>query len=62
MDIFQQCESEIRSYSRSFPALFAKAKGAHLYDASGRQFIDFFSGAGALNYGHNNELLKNAYK
>lgn len=60
MDIFQQRESEIRSYSRSFPALFAKAKGAHLYDASGRQFIDFFSGAGALNYGHNNELLKNA--
>ena len=60
MDISQQRESEIRSYSRSFPALFAKAKGAHLYDASGRQFIDFFSGAGALNYGHNNELLKNA--
>lgn len=43
-----------------FPCSLPKPRARHLYDANGRQFIDFFSGAGALNYGHNNELLKNA--
>jgi diaminobutyrate-2-oxoglutarate transaminase len=29
-------------------------------DESGRQYIDFFAGAGTLNYGHNNERINNA--
>ncbi len=53
-------ESEVRSYSRAFPALFARAKGASLYDAQGREYIDFLSGAGTVNYGHNNEAMKAA--
>lgn len=60
MDIFERRESEVRSYSRAFPAVFDKAKGAHLHDQSGRRYIDFFSGAGALNYGHNNDRIKTA--
>lgn len=60
MNIFERRESEVRSYSRSFPAVFAKARGAYVYDTTGRQYIDFFSGAGALNYGHNNEQFKAA--
>jgi diaminobutyrate-2-oxoglutarate transaminase len=31
---------------------------ARLYDENGRQYIDFFAGAGALNYGHNNDYIK----
>jgi diaminobutyrate-2-oxoglutarate transaminase len=31
-----------------------------LTDEEGRQYIDFFAGAGSLNYGHNNPLLKQA--
>src|SRR3546814_16472757 len=29
-----------------------------LIDENGSEYIDFFSGAGTLNYGHNNPLLK----
>jgi diaminobutyrate-2-oxoglutarate transaminase len=57
---FEQHESNARSYCRSFPSLFKKAKGSYLYDAEGRGFLDFFSGAGSLNYGHNPEPLKKA--
>ena len=56
--IFERRESNVRLYCRSFPTVFTKAKGAHLFDASGRDYLDFFSGAGALNYGHNNEHIK----
>jgi diaminobutyrate-2-oxoglutarate transaminase len=53
VNIFDRLESDVRSYCRHFPALFARARGPYLYDADGRQYIDFFSGAGSLNYGHN---------
>tara|TARA_B110000483_G_scaffold129435_1_gene155139 strand:+ start:10718 stop:11989 length:1272 start_codon:yes stop_codon:yes gene_type:complete len=53
MNIFQRRESEIRFYCRSFPTVFERAEGARLFDREGRPYIDFFAGAGALNYGHN---------
>ncbi len=56
--IFEAFESEVRSYCRSFPALFSKGLGCRLYDDEGNSFLDFFSGAGALNYGHNDPLMK----
>jgi diaminobutyrate-2-oxoglutarate transaminase len=59
-EIFQRRESEVRSYCRSFPRVFVKAKGPFVHDASGRRYIDFFCGAGALNYGHNDEPIKRA--
>jgi diaminobutyrate-2-oxoglutarate transaminase len=51
-------ESEVRGYVRSFPVVFERASGSLLFDEAGRQYIDFFSGAGTLNYGHNNPVLK----
>lgn len=36
----------------------ASARGSWITDASGRRYLDFFAGAGALNYGHNNPILK----
>ena len=57
---FLSLESEVRSYCRSFPAVFKKALGCHVEDEDGRQFIDFLSGAGSLNYGHNNPHIKRA--
>lgn len=60
MQIFQRRESEVRSYVRSFPIVFEKARGAQLFDREGRPYIDFFAGAGALNYGHNPERMKQA--
>jgi 4-aminobutyrate aminotransferase-like enzyme len=31
-EIFDERESNVRSYSRSFPAVFSHARGAFLYD------------------------------
>lgn len=58
MEIFDSLESEVRSYCRSFPVVFSRGTGCFLYDESGREYLDFFSGAGTLSYGHNNPLLK----
>ncbi|WP_439116448.1 diaminobutyrate--2-oxoglutarate transaminase [Paenibacillus antri] len=58
LDIFEKLESEVRSYCRGFPTLFAKARGYTLWDAEGTAYLDFFAGAGALNYGHNHPALK----
>lgn len=58
MDVFERLESDVRSYIRGFPDVFVAAKGAQLRARSGRQYIDFFAGAGALNYGHNDDALK----
>ncbi|MFJ9500767.1 diaminobutyrate--2-oxoglutarate transaminase [Brevibacillus centrosporus] len=58
LTVFEQMESEVRSYCRSFPVVFTKASGHMLWDRSGKAYIDFFAGAGALNYGHNNPAIK----
>lgn len=58
--ILERMESEVRTYSRSFPVIFTEAKGARLHAEDGKQYIDFLAGAGTLNYGHNNPKLKQA--
>jgi len=58
MKIFDEIESEVQSYARSFPRVFNKAQGEFLYDAEGNRYLDFLAGAGTLNYGHNNSLFK----
>ncbi|WP_018922709.1 diaminobutyrate--2-oxoglutarate transaminase [Salsuginibacillus kocurii] len=58
LNIFHEHESEVRSYCRSFPTIFTKAEGEYLWDQAGNKFIDFFAGAGALNYGHNPPAMK----
>jgi diaminobutyrate-2-oxoglutarate transaminase len=60
MRIFEEMESEVRGYVRAFPAVFDRAKGAFLYDEQENEYIDFFAGAGTLNYGHNNSIISEA--
>lgn len=60
MRVFNNLESEVRGYIRSFPTIFEKSKGAFLYDQQDNKFIDFFAGAGTLNYGHNNDRISKA--
>lgn len=60
MKIFEELESEVRSYARSFPRVFNRACGEYLYDNDGTEYLDFLSGAGTLNYGHNNPVFKKA--
>jgi diaminobutyrate-2-oxoglutarate transaminase len=59
-DVFQAQESQVRSYARSFPSVFNRAEGAWLYDKQGKGYLDFLSGAGSLNYGHNHPYLRAA--
>lgn len=56
-DVFTEVESAVRSYSRSWPATFVRASGAKQWAEDGTEYIDFFSGAGALNYGHNDPAV-----
>ena len=58
MKIFDEIESEVQSYARSFPRVFNRAKGEHMWDEDGNRYLDFLAGAGTLNYGHNNPLFK----
>jgi diaminobutyrate-2-oxoglutarate transaminase len=60
MDWFEQYESEIRAYSRAYPAVFVKGQNAKQWDENGKEYIDFYAGAGVLNFGHNNPKLKAA--
>ena len=55
---FEQYESVVRSYCRHFPKVFTNAVGAVISDEDGNDYIDFFCGAGAVNYGHNNPYIK----
>lgn len=58
--IFEENESEVRSYCRKFPIIFQKAFNANLISEDGTKYIDFLSTAGSLNYGHNNPYIKKA--
>ena len=56
--VFETYESEVRSYCRIFDEELDYAKGSIIKDVNGNEYIDFFDGAGALNYGHNNDYIK----
>ena len=58
MKIFKEIESEVQSYSRSFPCVFNRAKDEFMWDEDGNRYLDFLAGAGTLNYGHNNDHFK----
>lgn len=58
LKVFERLESKVRSYSRAFPTKFHKASGYRLWNMEGKSYIDFFSGAGALNYGHNHPIMR----
>ncbi|RDH78083.1 diaminobutyrate--2-oxoglutarate transaminase [Mycolicibacterium moriokaense] len=57
-EVYSSVESEVRSYCRSWPTTMDHAEGSWLTDTDGNRYLDFFAGAGALNYGHNNPHLK----
>ncbi|GAA4919535.1 diaminobutyrate aminotransferase [Stackebrandtia albiflava] len=60
MSVFEEVESQVRSYCRGWPTVFTRATQSTVVDESGKSYIDFFAGAGALNYGHNHPVLKAA--
>ncbi|OZG74707.1 diaminobutyrate--2-oxoglutarate transaminase [Hahella sp. CCB-MM4] len=60
MNVFEKWESDIRGYCRLYPTVFTSASNARQVDEAGKSYIDFFAGAGVLNFGHNNERMKKA--
>jgi diaminobutyrate-2-oxoglutarate transaminase len=59
-NVFEERESNVRSYCRAFPAVFTTAKGSRISDEEGNVYLDFLAGAGALNFGHNHDSIKSA--
>src|SRR5262245_34711495 len=57
LDVFSRLESNVRTYCRHFPAVFASAQGPWLITNDGRRYLDLLSGAGSLNYGHNDPAI-----
>jgi diaminobutyrate-2-oxoglutarate transaminase len=55
---FEENESTVRYYCRQMPAVFARALNARVWDEDGVEYIDFLSGCGSLNYGHNHPRIK----
>ncbi|MEQ9316924.1 MAG: aspartate aminotransferase family protein [Henriciella sp.] len=60
MELFERWESDVRGYSRAYPTVFKSASNARQVDESGKSYLDFFGGAGVLNFGHNNPKMKKA--
>lgn len=58
--IFDEMESQVRSYCRKFPVEFSRARNSELFAVDGKRYIDFLDVAGSLNYGHNNPYIKKA--
>ncbi|MFC7403818.1 aspartate aminotransferase family protein [Georgenia alba] len=58
--VFEQSESAVRGYCRAYPTVFASASNARQVAEDGTSYIDFFAGAGVLNFGHNNPRMKDA--
>lgn len=58
--VFESHESTIRGYCRNYPTVFASASNARQVDEDGTSYLDFFAGAGVLNFGHNNPRMKEA--
>src|SRR5699024_9477578 len=58
-DIFETRECSVRRYCRYWPTTFARSLSAKQWDEDGNEYLDFFSGAGALNYGRNNPVVMN---
>ena len=48
-EIFEEKESQVRSYCRHFPVLLDKAVNAELFTADGKRYLDFLAGAGEGN-------------
>lgn len=58
--VFERRESQVRSYCRSFDAVFDRASGSTLFDTQGNSYTDFLAGCSSLNYGHNDPDMKAA--
>ncbi|CAM5326437.1 diaminobutyrate--2-oxoglutarate transaminase [Streptomyces californicus] len=60
LSVSETLESEVRSYCPRLARRLRPRAGARLTDEDGHSYLDFFAGAGSLNYAHNNPVRKRA--
>ena len=58
MNMYEKFESNVRYYSNNYPVIFTRGYNNFIEDNKGKKYIDFFTGSGSLNYGHNNSKIK----
>jgi len=51
----------LNNYSR-FPVEFINGDGVYLYDAQGKEYLDFLCGIAVTGFGHNHPVIKSAVK
>jgi len=49
-------------YRLPYPIYIARARGSHLYDRDGNEYIDFMIGAGSLIHGHGHPAIMRAVR
>lgn len=60
-DLLQRRAASVpRGVSNAHPLFAARARGAHLWDVDGKEYIDFVGGIGVLNVGHNHPKVMQA--
>ncbi len=57
-----QRESAARSYPRRLPVALARGVGVHVWDTSGRRYVDCLAGAGSLALGHHHPVVVEALR
>lgn len=62
LSLQDELESQNRSYPRGIPIALDRAKGSIIVDVDGNYYIDFISGCGVFNLGHNNQDIINFLK
>lgn len=58
----KEFENNNVSYPKGIPIAFQRGKGAIIEDVDGNKYIDFLSGCGVFNLGHNNPFIAEAIK
>ena len=57
-----QAEKNLFHVYNRFPVVFDHGEGVHLYDADGKQYLDFASGIGVMAFGYGDQEYKDALK
>ena len=60
--IMEQTEETVLHTYNRFPVVFDHGEGVHLYDADGKEYLDFGAGIAVFALGYGNEAYKDALK
>lgn len=59
-DVNSLSDSYVMNTYRRYPATFVNGSGMHLYDASGKEYLDFVAGIAVVSLGHSHPRVTEA--